>query len=197
MAQSQDPTNVRPFSRGQHSLGEAIVRIRHKWGWFVAFGALTALLGLATLGYLVVVGTIASVYMIGLAMIVAGGVEIGVGFKAKSWGWAAAWILAGLLYVVAGAFAFARPLDAAIGFTFILGAILVVTGLVRIFAAFRLEHGPKTMLMVAGIVTTLLGAMILASWPASGLFVLGTFLGIDLLFYGISWIAFGLRLKSL
>lgn len=201
MSQSPDQIGARahnpdPNRPNQHSLGEAIVRIRHKWGWFVAFGVLTTALGFATLGYLVVVGTIASVYLIGLAMIVAGGVEIGLGFNAKSWGWAAVWIFAGLLYVVAGAFAFARPLDAAIGFTFILGAILVATGLVRIFAAFRLEHGPKTMLMMAGLVTTLLGAMILASWPASGLFVLGTFLGIDLLFYGISWIAFGMRLKS-
>ena len=30
-----------------------------------------------------------------------------------------------------------------------------------------------------------------------GEIVLGTFLGIDLLFYGLSWIAFGMRLKSL
>lgn len=180
-----------------HSLGEAIVRIRSKWGWFVGFGALSVVLGLATLVYLVVAGTIASVYMIGLAMILAGGVEIALGAKAKSWGGAAIWVVVGLLYVVAGAFALAQPLIAAAGFTLMIGAALLVVGVARIVAAVQTNHGPRAMLIVAGAVTALLGVMILASWPASGLFVLGTFLGIDLLFYGLSWIAFGMRLKSL
>lgn len=191
------PGPAPPAQSRQHSLGEAIVRLRHKWGWFVAFGALTAALGVATLGYLVVVGTIASVYMIGIAMILVGGAEIGLGLSARSWGWTAALILLGLFYVVAGAFALAQPLVAAAAYTLLLGAALVVTGAARIVAAFRLPAGHKALLGFAGAITVLLGAMILASWPASGLFVLGTLLGIDLTFYGISWIAFGMRLKSL
>ncbi len=180
-----------------HSLGDLMRRLQPKWGWFVGFGALTALMGLATLLYLVVIGTIASVYMIGVAMILAGGAEISIGLKARTWGWATLWILAGLLYVAAGAFAFARPLEAAAAYTLLIGALLVVTGVARIVAAFRLPSGNKTLVGLAGAITVLLGAMILASWPASGLFTLGTFLGIDLLFYGLSWIAFGMRLKSL
>ena len=192
MASPDAPTSAHP-----HSLGEAIVRIRHKWGWFVAFGVLSAAMGIATLTYLVVMGTIASVYLIGIALILAGGAEIALGFGAKTWGWAAIWIVVGLLYVVTGAFALAQPLVAAAVYTLLIGAALIVTGLARIVAAIRLQHGPKGMLALAGVITAVLGAMILASWPASGLFVLGTFLGIDLLFYGISWIAFGMRLKSL
>lgn len=180
-----------------HSLGEAIGRLKPKWGWFVAFGVLTAAMGMATLLYLVVIGTVASVYMIGIAMIIAGGAEISIGLKAKTWGWLAIWVLAGLLYVVAGAFALAQPLVAAAAYTLLIGAALVVTGVLRIVAAFRLPEGNKAMVGFAGAITILLGAMILAAWPASGMFVLGTFLGIDLLFYGLSWIAFGMRLKSL
>ena len=186
----------RPTAR-PHSLGEAIAKLKPKWGWFVAFGALTAAMGLATLLYLVVIGTVASVYMIGFAMILAGGAEIGIGLKARTWGWLAIWVLVGLLYVVAGAFALAQPLIAAAGYTLLIGAALVATGVARIVAAFRLPSGNKAMVGLAGAITVLLGAMILASWPASGLFVLGTFLGIDLLFYGFSWMAFGMRLKAL
>lgn len=187
----QNPDGAHP-----HNLGEAIHRARSKWGWFVAFGALTAALGVATLGYLVVAGTIASVYLIAIAMIVAGGAEIGLGLNARTWGRTAVWILVGLLYIVAGAFALAQPLLAAAGYTLLIGVALVVVGGARIVAALRLDHGPKGLLVLSGIVAILLGAMIVASWPASSLFVLGTFLGIDLLFYGISWIAFGMRLKS-
>ncbi len=185
-----------PDASTPHSLGEAIHRIRARWGWFVAFGVLTALLGAATLTYLVVVGTIASVYMIAIAMIIAGGVEVGLGVNARTWGRTALWIVVGLLYVVAGAFALAQPLLAAAGYTLLIGVALVVVGAARIVAAIRLDHGPKGMLALAGGIAILLGAMIIGSWPASSLIVLGTFLGIDLLFYGISWIAFGMKLKS-
>ncbi len=180
-----------------HSLGDLMKRLKPRWGWFVGFGALTAALGIATLGYLVVIGTVASVYMIGFAMILAGGAEIAMGLKARTWGWMAIWILAGLLYVVAGAFAIAQPLVAAAFYTLMIGAALIVTGVARVIAAIRLPAGNKAMIGLAGAVTVALGLMILASWPASGLFVLGTFLGIDLLFYGLSWITFGMRLKSL
>lgn len=192
MTDPASPTASRP-----HSLGAAMARLKPKWSWFVGFGALTAAMGVATLLYLVVIGTVASVYMIGIAMIVAGGAEISIGLKAKTWGWLAIWTLVGLLYVVAGAFALAQPLVAAAAYTLLIGAALVVTGVARIVAAFRLPAGNKALVGLAGAVTVALGAMILAAWPASGLFVLGTFLGIDLLFYGFSWIAFGMRLKSL
>jgi hypothetical protein len=48
---------------------------------------------------------------------------------------------------------------------------------------------------MSGIVTLLLGLLIVAEWPASGYWVIGMFLGIDLIFSGTSLImfAFGLR----
>jgi uncharacterized membrane protein HdeD (DUF308 family) len=42
-----------------------------------------------------------------------------------------------------------------------------------------------------------LGLLILSAWPASGLWVIGLFIGIDLIFYGLAWIALALGLRSL
>jgi uncharacterized membrane protein HdeD (DUF308 family) len=39
-------------------------------------------------------------------------------------------------------------------------------------------------------------AEILARWPASGLWVIGLFIGIDLIFYGLAWIAIALGLRG-
>jgi uncharacterized membrane protein HdeD (DUF308 family) len=50
--------------------------------------------------------------------------------------------------------------------------------------------------VISGLVTLLLGGVILAHWPVSGLFVLGIFLGVDLVIAGVSWIAISLGLKS-
>ena len=39
-----------------------------------------------------------------------------------------------------------------------------------------------------GIITAILGLLVLAQWPVSGLWVIGLFVGIDLIFYGGAWI---------
>jgi uncharacterized membrane protein HdeD (DUF308 family) len=42
-----------------------------------------------------------------------------------------------------------------------------------------------------------LGILVLAQWPVSGLWVIGLFVGIELIFYGGAWIALALGLHSL
>jgi uncharacterized membrane protein HdeD (DUF308 family) len=42
---------------------------------------------------------------------------------------------------------------------------------------------------VDGIIAIVLGLLVLAQWPASGLWVIGLFIGIDLIFYGAARIA--------
>jgi uncharacterized membrane protein HdeD (DUF308 family) len=41
-----------------------------------------------------------------------------------------------------------------------------------------------------------LASLILAQWPASGLWVIGLFIGIDLIFYGFAWIALAAGLRT-
>lgn len=182
-----------PFGRGD--LQAAIAHLRGRWPWFVAFGAATALFGLSALG-LATVATLASVYLIAIFMILVGGAEILLGVDAHRWSNRLPLVLIGLLYVAAGSFAIARPLTGAAGFTLLLGAALLATGVARVLFAARLPHGPSVYVLLAGIVTTLLGMMILFGWPENSAFVLGVFLGVDLLFYGASWIGFGLFLRD-
>lgn len=186
-----DPSSART----RHSLGGAMEKIRHRWGWFVALGLLASLFGLVALA-LAVHATIATVFMIAIMMIVAGGSEIMVGFSAKTWGRFFLWIAAGLFYIVAGAFALAQPGHAAIVLTLMLGAAMLAAGLTRIFIGSHLQSHARTMVMVGGAVTALVGLLIILGWPSNSFVILGTLLGVDLLFSGIMWIGFGLRLRS-
>jgi uncharacterized membrane protein HdeD (DUF308 family) len=178
-----------------HDLGHAIARLRRRWPWLVAFGVATALLGLAALG-LTTAATFASVYMIAFFMILVGGWEIALGVDSPHGNHRFLRIVVGLLYLVAAAFVIANPLSGAAGFTLMLGAALGATGLTRIFLGMGLPDGPRAPVVVAGVVTTLLGMMILFGWPENAGVVLGIFLGVDLLFYGASWTAFGLVLRG-
>ncbi len=173
----------------------ALERLRHRWGWIVFFGAIVALFGLAALT-LVVSATIASVFMIALFMIVAGGGEIAMGISSRDWGHFFLWIIAGLFYIVAGAFALAQPFVAAAVFTLTLGIAMLVTGLLRIYFGLRLTKGMRALVILAGLVTFFVGILIVVGWPTNSLFILGLLLGLDLLFWGSGWIAFGLRLRT-
>ncbi len=79
--------------------------------------------------------------------------------------------------------------------TLILGASLVASGIMRIILAFSMKREtPWIWVALSGVITVLLGALILARWPVSSLYILGLFLGIDLIMAGAGWIGIGLGL---
>jgi uncharacterized membrane protein HdeD (DUF308 family) len=50
--------------------------------------------------------------------------------------------------------------------------------------------------MLSGAITLLVGFAIVEGWPDNSFFILGVFLAIDLIFYGVGWISFGLALRQ-
>lgn len=170
--------------------------LRAKWGWIVALGVVYLIAGIVALGS-VVAATVASVFVVGIMMLIAGVAEVISAFQVKSWGRFLFWLILGVLYIVAGFFAFENPLLTAVWLTLFLGAALVASGLVRIFLGFNMQHGsPWIWVVVSGLITLILGVIILAHWPISGAYALGIFLGVDLVFAGASWIGLGLGLKN-
>jgi uncharacterized membrane protein HdeD (DUF308 family) len=183
-----------PFPKPPENLRRVIESLRPRWRWIVALGVLIASMGGAAL-ILVVSATIASVYTIAVFMIVAGAAEIATGLGAKSWRRFAAWILAGLAYIVVAVFALAQPLIAAAFFTLLLGAGMIATGVVRAYLGAHLGAPLRGPVLFAGVLTAVVGVLIVAGWPADSFMILGVLLGLDLTFWGAAWIGFGLRLR--
>jgi len=169
--------------------------LRTKSGWIVALGVVYVIAGLIALSS-VVFATKVTVFVVGIMMLIAGIAEVINSFQFKSWGKFLLWLLLGALYIVAGFFTFENPLLAAAVLTFVLGIALVVSGVMRIILGFGMRGAMSwPSVVLSGVVTLLLGLIILAHWPTSSLFVLGVLLGVDLLIVGIGWIfvGFGLR----
>jgi uncharacterized membrane protein HdeD (DUF308 family) len=183
-----------PIPEGRHSLGQAAERLRARWGWFVAYGGLCLVFGAAALA-MAAVSTLAVVFFTALMLILAGGVEIIIGFSSRDWPSFFLWVLSGLFYVVFGAFALAQPTAAAAALTIVVGIGFLLAGGARIWLGAALPAGPRAYVVFAGVVTLLLGVLILAGWPGNTLFVLGTLFGVDMVFYGASWIGLGLKLR--
>ena len=168
--------------------------LRAKRGWIIALGIVYLIAGLIALGS-VVMATIVSVFVVGIMMLIAGAAEVFHAFQIKTWGRFLLWLLLGALYIIAGFLTFENPLLAAALLTLLLGVSLIASGIMRIVLAFGRKGGtPWIWVVLSGAVTLLLGLIILAHWPVSSLYILGLFLGIDLIFAGAGWIAVGFGL---
>ncbi|ALA19296.1 MULTISPECIES: HdeD family acid-resistance protein [unclassified Chelatococcus] len=177
-------------------LGMAVGEVRAKWGWFVALGVGLLVFGGIAFAHLFV-ATVATVYYVGALMLVGGIIEIVHAFGVKTWGRFFYWLASGLIYAVAGFFAFYNPLLASGVLTLLLAVSLIVAGLIRMWVGFnaRPEKG-WGWIVAAGLLTLLTGLIIAAGWPVNSLWVLGLLLAIDLIFQGWAFIAFGLALKA-
>ena len=183
------------FSPGSDVAGK-LAPLRAKWGWIVALGVVYLVAGLIALGS-VVSATAATVWVVGIMMIVAGVFEVFNAFQVKTWGRFVFWLLLGVLYIVAGFVAIDSPFLTALWLTLLLGAALAASGIVRIFLAFNMKHGSAWVwVLISGLITLLLGGIILIHWPNSALYTLGIILGVDLVFAGAGWIGLGLGLKD-
>ena len=179
-----------------HSLGGALHRLHEKWGAIVAFGILLIVLGLAAVVF-AMAATAATVVVNGVVFLIAGLAEIGVGMHSQAWGRFFFWVIGGLLYLIAGLICIFNPILASVVLTLMLGAGLIAAGIVRIIFGFQLppDH-PRSLVFLAGAVTIILGLIIIGHWPADSVLVLGTLLGVDLLFHGAGWVSFGLGLRA-
>jgi uncharacterized membrane protein HdeD (DUF308 family) len=103
-------------------------------------------------------------------------------------GGAIAWqVLLGLVYLAAAVSLLLFPVAGVLTLTLVLGCYLTVEGLVEVVVFLRLHHLPGTIwFLVDGVVTLLLAGLILAHWPSSSVWALGTLVGISLFFSGMA-----------
>ena len=189
-------SNASNVGTSQHSLGEAIERLRGKWAAITAFGVLLVVLGFAAIVF-ALASTIVTVALNGVLFLIAGGAEIGIGMHSREWGRFFLWVAGGVLYIAAGVICIINPTLASVVLTLLLGAGLIAAGVVRAYLGTQLPADqPRALIFLAAAVTIVLGLIIVSHWPLDSVYVLGTLLGVDLLFHGVGWVSFGMGLHA-
>jgi len=170
--------------------------LEKNWGWLMAFGIASIILGSIGLGMSFAL-TLASMVLFG-ALLVAGGLfQILDAFKCRGWKGSAWHILIGLLYVVGGVIVMIDPVLASETFTLVLAAVLIAVGLLRLIIAFQLRPSKGWYWpLISGLVSLALGGVIVAQWPASGLFVIGLIIAIELIFNGWAYLFVALAARA-
>jgi uncharacterized membrane protein HdeD (DUF308 family) len=142
------------------------------------------------------IATLATVIFIGSFLLVGGIMEVLNAFWAH--GWRGFWIhlLAGIVYLVLGLFMVRRPEKGAEFFTLMIAAALIVGGLFRIITALSHRFHSWFWVLLNGVVTLVLGILIWQEWPDSAFWVIGLFVGIDMVFAGMSWVMTALTVRG-
>jgi uncharacterized membrane protein HdeD (DUF308 family) len=170
--------------------------IHKKWGWFFILGLILMLLGILAIGSALTT-TLLSVIVIGVFLIGGGLFQAIQAILAKKWAGFFVNLLLGLLYLVTGFLCVTKPAAAAVSLTLFIAFFFFLAGLFRMITALYMRVPHWGWVFFNGLVTLILGALIFSEWPLSGLWIIGLFVGIDLILAGFTWVVLSLSAKNL
>jgi uncharacterized membrane protein HdeD (DUF308 family) len=172
----------------------ASVRPGAGWGWIVAYGVVSVVLGIAALVW-PVSATFAATVVIGAFFIASGLASIIAAVMSKGSQTRAYAILFGIVSVVIGGVMAFQPVTGALSITLLIAIWLGVRGAMELYWGLKFKRG-RALMILLGIVNLLLAAYIVATVPWSALTLPGYILGISFLFGGITAIAAALDHKK-
>ncbi len=184
-------------TRVKEAISDWAGEARKNAGWLIGFGVLTVIAGVFAIVAPLGSGLGITIF-IGLALVIGGGARIIAAFGADSFGQGALAFIGGLLGAVAGVILATRPGLGLATLTLLIGSYLLVDGIASAVLAFRVRPDQGWgWILFSGIITVLLGILLLAEWPISGTWALGTLVGVNLLFSGFAMISIGSAARRL
>ncbi|QDT66915.1 HdeD family acid-resistance protein [Calycomorphotria hydatis] len=164
--------------------------------WFLVVGALLVLFGMLAIGSPFVVGGTIVVFL-GVLMLVGGIAQAGHAFARKEWSGFFIDLLIGLLYCVIGVMFMVHTGGALAILTLLIAISLILGGIFRVVAALVINPPHWFWILLNGVISLVLGILIFNQLPDSAMWVIGLFVGIDMLFNGWSLIFLGITAKNL
>jgi uncharacterized membrane protein HdeD (DUF308 family) len=187
---SNDP-NV-PFD---NPLRQELQHLRESWGLLLILGCCLVLVGIAAM-ICSFIAALATALFFGTLLLVGGVMQLVNAITCKNWRGFLIYLLAGILFAVTGLIMMNHPLPAAAGLTLMLAAAFIVGGIVRIVgAAVEHFHG-WPWVMINGFISLFLGIFIWRHFPETIFWALGLFIGIELIFNGMSWIMLAIGIRT-
>lgn len=171
---------------------------KQNWGRFLIWGLVLIALGALAISAATLT-TIISVFFLGL-LILTSGIVIMIdtfSFWWSKWYGFSLHLLMGVLSSAVGILFITNPLSASIPLTLLLGTLFILTGTIRIAYSSSLRSPKWGWVFISGMVSLLLGTLIMSHWPASSLYIIGLFVGVDLLFFGWAYVMAALAARSL
>lgn len=175
--------------------GLELQEVRRSWLTYLLLGIVLLILGVVALGHSYLTAKVSIVFL-GWLLVFAGLGEVVHAFwKERGWSGFFLDLLSGLLHAVVGFLLLVNPGAGVLALTLVIAMFLMIEGIGRIVAALMVSMPHRGWVFVGGVIDLLLGLMILRQWPLSGLWVIGLFIGIQLIFNGWSLIMLSMAAK--
>src|SRR5579872_7090353 len=154
--------------------------LRQHWGWLLTLGIGIVILGAVAL-VIMPAATLATVLILGWLLVISGVIEAIHAFRVRRWGGTFLHLIAGILGIFIGLMIVTHPVAGALAWTLLFASFFTVIGIFRVIAAIRLKFPNWGWAVFDGAVTLLLGMLLWAQWPWSGLWFMGVAVGISLI----------------
>ena len=160
--------------------------VRKASGWSIVWGILFLVCGMLAIA-MPLASSIGLVIVLGWLILFAAIWHLIFAFQAGSFGGVLWQILLGLLYGLVAIYMLIHPLLGVLSLTLVLGVFLLIEGVFEIILYFNVRNAANAgWVLLNGIITLVLGGLIWFHWPSSSVWVIGTLVGISLIFSGIS-----------
>jgi len=175
---------------------EVFGELKKHWAWMLSLGIVMVILGVIGLGMTVLFNEIVVMYF-GFLLLFGSGVQLMQAFRAEAWKGRVWHVLIALVYIVGGIIAVTEPVIAGMTLALLIAWTLIVIGVLRLFMALQMRGATGWLwTLLGGVLSVVLGVMIINEWPQSGLWVIGLFVAIEILFAGWSQIMIALAAKN-
>jgi uncharacterized membrane protein HdeD (DUF308 family) len=165
---------------------ERLASLREHSDWLFFVGIALVALGAVCVAAPMVTAVAAGI-LVGCLALVHGIAKLILAFKAKSWAVGILGFIVGLLSIVVGLLILAHPVFGLNFLLLLLSLYLIAEGVIKCIRAVMLRPVRGWVwLLVGGVLTCLLGALIWTQHPVAGAWVLGTFVGIGIILDGSS-----------
>ena len=173
-----------------------IEEVRSSWGWFLFLGIALMILGVACIAF-DVSATFATVLVFGWILLISGVVALIHSFRTGTWSGFFLYLLSALFRGFTGYLLIRYPLAGAETLTLVLASFFIVGGLFRTIGSAMAKFPRWGWAVFSGMVSVVLGIMLLAQIPISGVWFIGFAIGVDLIFDGVAMIGFATAIHSL
>ena len=165
-------------------------------GWSIALSVLMIVAGIVAIFSPMAAGIAVNV-LIAWLLVFSGGVHLVFSWFTRTSGGVLWELLVGILYAFIGVYLLVHPLAGLMSLTIALAVYLLLEAILEFVLGFKLRPLPGSgWLLFDGIVTLILAVMIWRTWPSSTAWVIGTLVGISMLFSGTSRLMLSLAARS-
>ncbi|MEV6578839.1 DUF308 domain-containing protein [Streptomyces sp. NPDC051582] len=171
-------------------------QLGRSFGLLAALGVLLVAAGLVGLFY-AAFATLTTMFLFGWLLLAGGLVGLVQAFQSRRSNhfWLA--VVVAAINIAAGFVILRRPEASAEALTMFAALLFLVGGLFRLVGGLVVRGTNLWVNLVQGAFGILLGFLVLASWPSSSLYVIGTFFSLALLFDGLSLILLGMSARRI